>query len=265
MNKSTGSFEISVIPLPPVRTACPYFADREAVMERALLVEVDIHGIGLLLKQGYRHFGRFLFRPACPGCGRCLPVRIPIADFTLSASDRRTLNRIDSSGLVFEIDEDPMPDRDLHSLYLSHKKRFPFPAPAEEEDYDSFVESFFTPTPGAKVLKLMDGERTVAMSHIDISLDTCSAVYCYWDMSYARFSPGKAAILMETVLARRLGLKYLCLGYLVEENAAMAYKKNYVPLQASTRPGLWNDWIDADGSTVSEMEEHPRFIVPEYS
>jgi arginine-tRNA-protein transferase len=224
-------------------------------------VDLEVYGLEMLLKQGYRHFGRFLFRPVCEDCSLCVPVRIDLANFSLSRWDRRTMKRLSSAGLIFSLEE-PSPDPELYHLYLNHKSRFAFPPAPEDEDRESFNESFFTPTPGARVLKLMDGERTVAVSHLDMTVDTCSAVYCYWDANYSRFSPGKASILMEAKIAAERNLKYLCLGYLVEDNEYMSYKKNYLPLQVSGEPGVWKDWLDPEGVPEPGMPEHPRFTVP---
>ncbi len=171
------------------------------------------------------------------------------------------MKRVYSAGMRFSLEE-PFPDPALHRLYLNHKKRFLFPPGQEDEDYESFTESFFTPTPGARLLKLMDGERPVAVSHLDMTIDTCSAVYCYWDDEYSRLSPGKASILMEAKLASERSLNYLCLGYLVEDNQYMSYKKQYLPLQASMEPGVWKQWLDGAGGVQPGMPEHPRFCVP---
>jgi leucyl-tRNA---protein transferase len=262
MKPENAGLEVIVIPLEHQDHPCPYIPDQSARMEQAFLVDLDEWGLEELLKLGYRHFGRILFRPDCSHCGRCVPVRIDLSEYVLSRSRKRTLKRLLSSGLTFSLEE-PVPDRALHTLYLEHKKRFtlPFKENFEEEDYNAFVNSFFYQTPGAMVLKIYDGVKTVAVSHLDFAGETCSAVYCYWDASYRHFSPGQCAIIKEILLARELGFRYLCLGYLIEENQAMKYKKSYIPLQASRKPGLWEKWLDKSGNIEEGMPEHPRFHI----
>ncbi len=252
---------VTLIPLPEVQTPCPYLPGISAQTERAIAVEFSESGINYLLKQGFRHFGRFLFRPRCLWCGKCVPVRIDASAYCFSRSDRRVLRKTERAGFEVSLESHPLPDPALFELYLRHKKRFPFPAEDEQESYDSFVDSFFAATPGAALLRIRDKERTVAVSHIDLVGDTCSAVYCYWDEDYAVYSPGRVAILHEVLLAKSRGMRYLCLGYLIEENRSMIYKKGYSPLQVSTRPGVWFNWLDTEGHRIAGAPEHPLFIV----
>lgn len=251
---------IAVMPLKPVCTPCPYIRNEASWTERAVIADADEEGIEILLKNGYRHFGRFLFRPVCSHCRKCVPVRIPLKEYRDSRNRRRVLSTLKKAGLSFSLEE-PLPDMELFELYTKHKQRFPFPEEQEEEDYDSFVDSFFSPTPGAKLLRLRDGEKTVAVSHIDLLADTISAVYCYWDSSYADYSPGKAMILQEAAMGKEFGKSFLCLGYLVEENSSMIYKRSYYPLEYSPAPGIWRRWIDADGTVWEKAKLPPRFYI----
>ncbi len=243
-----------------VRGECPYIPGLTADTERAILADADEAGIELLLKNGFRHFGRFLFRPVCRDCGKCVPVRIPVSSFSSAKNARRSRNRLLNKGFSFSL-EDPLPDRQLYTMYLEHKGRFTYPLEDEREDYDLFVDSFFNTTPGAKVLKLSRGKEIAAIGHLDIVGETLSAVYCYWDPRYSSISPGKNMILQEIELSRDLGLSWLCLGYLVEENASMRYKKEYYPLEYSPHPGIWKPWLDQEGGIIPGAPLKPRFLL----
>ncbi len=76
---------------------CPYLAGNVArlplrVPARPLTrAEVDA-----ALAAGDRRQGVFLYRPSCPACQACEPIRIPVADFAPSATHRRTLRAGDA-------------------------------------------------------------------------------------------------------------------------------------------------------------------------
>ena len=70
--------------------ACPYLPDRR---ERRLVTMLDgadpdrLHD--RLMQAGFRRSQGLAYRPACPGCEACVPVRIPVASFRLTRPWRR--------------------------------------------------------------------------------------------------------------------------------------------------------------------------------
>ena len=74
--------------------ACPYLPDRR---ERRLVTALDgqdpdrLHD--RLMQAGFRRSQGLAYRPACPGCEACVPVRIPVARFRLTRPWRRILLR----------------------------------------------------------------------------------------------------------------------------------------------------------------------------
>ena len=69
---------------------CPYLAER---LERRLVTVLDspdpdaLHD--RLMAAGFRRSQALAYRPACPGCSACVPVRIPVERFRLSRGWRR--------------------------------------------------------------------------------------------------------------------------------------------------------------------------------
>ena len=69
----------------------------------------------------------------------------------------------------------------------------------------------------------------IGVAVTDRAADALSAVYCFYDPSYAHLSPGVYSILKQIELCRAWGLRYLYLGLYVADCGSMAYKAGYLP------------------------------------
>ncbi len=76
-------------------------------------------------------------------------------------------------------------------------------------------------------MEIRDDSKLIACAVYDRLVDGLSAVYCYFDSEYDKFSPGKLAILKQIQFAKTYGLKYLYLGYQINQCSKMNYKTNY--------------------------------------
>ncbi|HKL48107.1 MAG TPA: hypothetical protein VJ882_00505, partial [Desulfuromonadales bacterium] len=63
---------------------CPYLPERQRQFEYFWAMDVNGAELAVLLETGWRKFGPYYFRPVCPGCRDCIPVRIPVDDFAPS-------------------------------------------------------------------------------------------------------------------------------------------------------------------------------------
>jgi arginine-tRNA-protein transferase len=127
------------------------------------------------------------------------------------------------------------------------------------EHYDQFVESFFYHFPSSCQLSVFNGDKLICVSHFDMTDFALSAVYCYFDDTYARNSLGSFAIYKEIELGLQNSMQYLYLGYYIRENRHMSYKANYRPNQICIRKGRWVDYRDKDNNLVYDGPEEPQF------
>ena len=240
----------------PSHTPCGYFQERTATTEGAYLAEVASEELDLLLPLGIRHFAEEFFRPRCESCGRCLPLRVKVNEHVPSKNERRILKR----GRLFTSQlESPAASEEAWEIYLKHKQRFPLDSEGEL-DYATFCKVFFSPSPSHRILTLRDGKKLVLVSHIDITARSLSAVYCYYDSDYARYSPGTLAILQELELARGRNIEYLYLGYWIEGHPHMDYKKKFAPNQLLLTGDSWYDYLGPGGETVLDGNIPLNFV-----
>ena len=75
-------------------TVCPYLENKIFTSKNLIVNHIDNEGLESLLENGYRHFGTYFFKPECSQCNECRPIRIPVADFNFSRSDKRVINQL---------------------------------------------------------------------------------------------------------------------------------------------------------------------------
>lgn len=220
---------------------CPYIPGLTARMERMFVEEITAEELESLLAAGYRHFGRYFFRPGCPGCGRCLPIRVRLDSYTPTRSALRSLRRTDR----FRIDiGSPKPTEEAFDLYRLHLQRFGEPCAV---DYPEFTRSFYHPSPFSRQMTMFDGDSLICSALFDITPQCVSAVYTFYDDTYRRESPGAAVLYRQIDLARSEGLQWVYLGYWVPENRHMSYKSRFRPNQLLVDGLGWTDYILPDG------------------
>lgn len=251
--------------LQPHVDRCPYLDGLTAVNEHLLIRELANADLEMLLSAGFRHFGDYFFRPVCTHCRACIPIRVPVQRFQPSKSVRRLFKR--NRHLTVTL-EPPVPSPDYFHVYLRHKDRFIPTAPGSAdgtEDYDQYVRSFYHPFTFNRMLKIMDRDRVAAVSHLDITANAMSAIYCYFDEAYARFSPGRFAVLMEIQIAQKLGCKWLYLGYYIEKNNHTNYKVLFKPNQVMADEHRWIDHRDSQGKIINPLPRPGFQLLADYS
>jgi arginyl-tRNA--protein-N-Asp/Glu arginylyltransferase len=236
---------IKGVMLQPVIEECPYLGQRISISESLLIKDLGEQDMEKLLSLGYRHFGEIFFRPLCQHCHRCISIRIPVRKFVPSKSVRRLYSRHQNLKVTLE---EAVPTWEAFELYNRHKKRFERQV---YEPYEIYVNSFYHPFEFNRMLALRDGSKLVALTHLDVTAHTMSAIYCYYDETYRRFSPGKFSVYKEIELAQEMGIQWLYLGYWVPGNRHTQYKVRFKPNQVMTLDFKWIDFMDVSGRIIN--------------
>lgn len=210
---------------------CPYLDGRQ---ERRLVALAESeHGdtrLDLLTEAGFRRSQGFLYKPVCPGCRACVPVRIVVADFRPNRSFRRVLRR--NAHLRWQ--ELPAQSTDeqyaLFQRYLRHRHRDGGMVRMDRDAYREMVEIAPAST---RLVEFRDAAGALTgVSLTDRLRSGLSGVYKFFAPEAERQSLGTFIILWHVERARTLGLPYVYLGYWIGESRKMAYKARYAPLEA---------------------------------
>jgi len=218
---------------------CPYFRDgREASVEYIVADAFSGNEFHMFLAKGYRRLGRVFYRNICSSCSECKPIRIEVEKFNPGKSGRRTLKK--NKDLQVQITSRPSvtPEkRALYEQYVSSKHGESNVAPdgsipvlySMHYGYDHIIEMNYS----------LDS-TLVGIGIVDEGKDCLSSNYFYYNTDHLFRRPGIFSILQEILLANTMGKRYYYLGFYIDKNPAMSYKKAFRPNQI-----LENDeWTD---------------------
>lgn len=196
------------------------------------------HEMDALWNDGWRHFGTQFFRYSLAiyrdEVRRVIPLRIRLADFSFSESQRRILRKnSDLQTLLRPVEITPGHE----AIFDRHKLRFDHGIP------DS-VYDFLSPFPAAvpcttNEVCVYDGGRFVAASFLDIGRRATSAIYAMFEPDLSARSLGIFMILKEIEYSIQLGMEHFHLGYSYEGPSFYDYKKRFRALEAFDWRGNW--------------------------
>lgn len=217
---------------------CSYLPGRAATTDYRILTEVTPEEHEALLVRGWRRFGRQYFRPECAQCMECVSLRIAVATFSPTKSQRRAWRK--SAHLRVEVGAPRVTEERLELFRAWHTMREATrgwnPSAMSAEDY---AATFCPPNPCAREMAYFDGARLVALGLIDVTPRAVSSIYFFYHPDIAPCSPGAASVLFEIEWARQHGCPHLYLGYRVLGCPSTAYKAQYGPHELLVdRPGF---------------------------
>jgi arginine-tRNA-protein transferase len=211
---------------------CPYLPGRvEQKIFARLAGEAkdDFYLNSTLSQNGFRRSQRMVYRPACPACMACVPVRIAVNDFSPSARHRRILRRNADLMPVEVAVKDCEKLADLFAYY--QRTRHPESEMADMQPTD-FASMMQEGGDNAFLLTLQNTKGdTVAAMLVDKLHHGASAVYSYFDPREASRTLGTALILHLVDWVRRQHQDYVYLGYWIRDCRKMTYKAQFPALE----------------------------------
>lgn len=210
---------------------CPYFSDGramgiEAVRLGAETVYAEFHEY---MERGFRRYADLLYRPACPACAECTPVRLEVTAHSPSRSERRTLRQ--NADVRVEAAHGVSPGHEHLALFGAYQRT----RHGEQPDTHKLAEGLLClhyGYPGTITMEYRLHGRLVGVGVVDEGRESVSSNYFYYDVSLMRRRLGVFSVLMELDLARSLGKRHLYLGYAIKGNTRLAYKAAFRPCEA---------------------------------
>lgn len=206
---------------------CSYLSGQQA---RSLVAApshlITTHHYSLLINQGFRRSGTFVYRPHCDQCQACTPIRVNAQRFSPSRSQRRTFKKFQH----LSTQRKPLVWSDEHyALYRSYQAARHSGSDMDNDDKAQYMDFLLSSHVSSYLIEFREGKTLKMVALVDEVQQGLSAVYTFFDPAVSGL--GTYGILWQLNYCQEQRLAWLYLGYWIEQNPKMAYKTRYSPYE----------------------------------
>lgn len=218
--------------------SCSYLDDESAQLafvDPALPLTPMIYGE--LMAKGFRRSGDDVYRPHCPSCSACIPVRLPVNRFQPNRSQKRCWQKNANTVAVIK---PPVFEQVHYQMYLRYQAARHAGGDMADSGPDEYLRFLGSSWCETRFIEFFIAQELAGIAVVDQVDDALSAVYTFFEPKFADYGLGAYAVLWQIEQARLHQREFLYLGFWIAACKKMAYKSSYQPLQMFVD----NQWLE---------------------
>lgn len=219
---------------------CGYLPEQIWRLEYLLVHSISPEEYSKFLLRGWRRFGHELFRPRCPECSACRSLRVDVAAFLPSRSQRRN-RQLNEGAVELRIDSPQIDEArlELYDRFHAHQNKTKGWPSQPRKNAENYVEAFVrNPIPTEEWTYWL-GNRLVGVGFVDALPIGLSAIYFFHEPDERSRGLGIWNVLSCIEQARLRRLPHVYLGYYVAGCQSLEYKASFRPNETVDARGQW--------------------------
>lgn len=232
-----SEFDYSYLAQP---SECGYLPEETSQLHYAVIEDLTPEYFSNMINKGWRRFGHILFRPMCPACTKCQPIRVLASRYKPNRSQRRVIKA--NQGEVELRVVTPELTKEKMLLYMAHHSDHALRKGWPEPSMKGGLEHLSTIIAGSFPVEewcYFVNNRLVAVAYMDRLTDGYSGIYYFYDPSERTRQLGTWILITMIQKSVEAGLPYAHLGYFVKGCSSMEYKGLFKPAEILHVDGVW--------------------------
>jgi leucyl-tRNA---protein transferase len=229
---------------------CGYLPDRQAITEERVAAALPGPLYQAALSAGYRRFGDTLFRPRCPDCAQCIPLRVSVEEFQLRRQWRRILKKNTAVEIVVQEASASPEAVELANRFHAHRagdRGWNQSTYTQQKYHEQFCSG---PVTALAAHYRLEGEL-LGIGLFDDLPDGETAVIFHYVARFKERSPGSLNVLWLIERARARQKPYVYLGYWIPGSVSADYKVRFRPAEILEQ-GAWIPLRERPGGAGSD-------------
>ncbi len=212
---------------------CPYGHPYQALYNQALFDSVPDFIMDVYLASGYRRNGNIIYNMHCNECRACVPIRISPKEFAANRNQKRVWNK----NLDVTVEIAPLACSDENFILLEKFLAARYPG-RESSALDYYTGFFLNHLTNTVEFRFRVASKLIGVAIADLGSTWLNVVFFYFDPAEEKRSPGTFNILYLIDFCRQKEIKFIYLGYWIEDVKSMSYKSKFKP-HYILRDNIW--------------------------